>query len=547
MSYLRLPPRTARQPLGRPGIRWNDPLARGLVLAAPDGRYDAASGRYATLDNAPTYGPHASLRGDVGIAQTFAASQKITFALPEGLVRPLSVACIAYLTDRNAAEEVATVKAGSNYYGILGRGDTAGNQAQAASSGGSFRARISIGSAYSARRVLVATFEPGPLNVGDPVYNIYVDGVAGTSYSVQSSPINDVATVLASGSYTGVVSGLFVWDRVIDADEVKALGIDNWQMFAPDVRRVYFVAPSAASGVTGTLASTLGNVTLASAGTLALSGSAAITLGNVTTTATGSVSIHGAAAITLGAVTSSATGSLALSGAAAISLGDVTAAATGSLTNRGALAATLGAVTLAAAGGSTNTGQVAVTLGDVTTVSAASLSINAQLGGTLGPVALAATGSIRIAGSLAQTLGNVTLASTGVLGSTVTGQAAITLGNVTLASTGTLALSGAVGATLGNVTLSATGRVSLAGSAAITLGNVTSAATGSVAIRGAMLATLGNVTLTAMGGLDVPTVDGPAGYGYPPVWQQIARPRSGNTRRLGSGNTRRLGSGNTRR
>ena len=304
---------------------------------------------------------------------------------------------------------------------------------------------------------------------------------------------------------------------------------------------------TASSGITGTLTATLGNVTLASAGTLALSGSAAVTLGNVTTTATGSVSIHGAAAITLGAVTSSATGSLALSGAAAISLGDVTAAATGSLTNRGALAATLGAVTLAATGGSTNTGQVAVTLGDVTTTSAASLSLNATLGGTLGAVALAATGSIRIAGSLAQTLDNVTLASTGVLGSTVTGQAAITLGNVTLASTGTLALSGAVGATLGNVTLSATGRVSLAGSAAITLGNVTSAAAGSVAIRGAMLATLGNVTLTAMGGLDVPTVDGPAGYGYPPVWQQIARPRSGNTRRLGSGNTRRLGSGNTRR
>ena len=283
---------------------------------------------------------------------------------------------------------------------------------------------------------------------------------------------------------------------------------------------------TASSGINGALAATLGNVTLASAGTLALSGSAAVTLGNVTTTATGSVSISGAAATTLGAVTASATGTLALSGAAAITLGNVTLASVGSLTNRGALAATLGAVTLAATGGSTNTGQVAVTLGDVTTTSAASLSLNATLGGTLGAVTLAATGSVLVSGSLAQTLGNVTLAATGVLGNTVTGSAAITLGNVTMASAGSLTLAGTADIALGNVTTTSAGTLSLAGAAAIALGNVTSAGSGSVSIRGQMMATLGNVTLQATGGLDVPTVDGPTGYGYPPTRRAIARPRN---------------------
>jgi hypothetical protein len=278
-------------------------------------------------------------------------------------------------------------------------------------------------------------------------------------------------------------------------------------------------------------------VALASGG---ITGTGAITLGDVTSAATGSLALSGAAAIALGNVTSAGIGTLSIAGTAGITLGNVTLASAGSVQNRGALAATLGNITLAATGGSTNTGQAAITLGDVTTSSAASLSLNAQAGGTLGAVTLAATGSVLVSGAVATTLGNVALAATGVLGNTVTGSAAITLGNVTAASTGSVALSGAVGATLGNVTLSATGKVSLAGSAAIALGNVTSVATGSVAIRGAMLATLGNVTLAATGGLEVPTVDGPAGYGYPPMRRVITRsrnndylfrPRMPNTRR----------------
>jgi hypothetical protein len=279
---------------------------------------------------------------------------------------------------------------------------------------------------------------------------------------------------------------------------------------------------------------------LQAAGGGGVTGTGSITLGDVTSAATGSLALSGAAAITLGNVSSAGTGTLSIAGAAGITLGNVLLASTGSVQTRGALAVTLGNVTLTATGGSTNTGQVAVTLGDVTTSSAASLSLNAQAGGTLGAVTLAATGSVLVSGAVATTLGDVTLVATGVLGNTVTGSAAITLGNVTMASAGSLTLAGTADIALGNVTTTSAGTLALAGSAAITLGNVTSAGSGSVAIRGQMMATLGNVTLQAAGGLDVPTVDGPAGYGYPPTRRPISRqrnndymfrPRTPNTRR----------------
>ena len=278
-------------------------------------------------------------------------------------------------------------------------------------------------------------------------------------------------------------------------------------------------------------------ITLASSG---ITGSGAITLGDVSLASTGSLTLAGAAAIALGNVTSAGTGTLSIAGTAGITLGAVSLAATGSVQTRGALAVTLGDVTLAATGGSTNTGQAAIQLGDVTTSSAASLSLNAQAGGTLGAVTLAATGSVLVSGAVATTLGDVTLVATGVLGNTVTGSAAITLGNVTMASAGSLTLAGTADIALGNVTTTSAGTLALAGGAAITLGNVTSAGSGSVSIRGQMMATLGNVTLQAAGGLDVPTVDGPAGYGYPPTRRPISRqrnndymfrPRTPNTRR----------------
>ena len=82
MAYLVLPPRTLRQPLGRPRIRWNDDLANGLVLASAGCYYDAVQGQYATLTGSPTIGPSALVNGDVGVTQVFASSQRITFNLP---------------------------------------------------------------------------------------------------------------------------------------------------------------------------------------------------------------------------------------------------------------------------------------------------------------------------------------------------------------------------------------------------------------------------------------------------------------------------------
>lgn len=98
----------------------------------------------------------------------------------------------------------------------------------------------------------------------------------------------------------------------------------------------YAIRPVAASSpATGTVASTLGNVTMAAAGTVTDSGAFASTLGNVTMAAAGTVTNLGAFASTLGNVTMAASG-------------DVAGAATGTF------AATLGNVTMSAGGISGN-------------------------------------------------------------------------------------------------------------------------------------------------------------------------------------------------
>jgi hypothetical protein len=103
----------------------------------------------------------------------------------------------------------------------------------------------------------------------------------------------------------------------------------------------------------GTLAVTLGAVTLAATGTVAnqvFTGTLNATLGDVTLAATGKAFAKGTLAATLGDVTLAATGKALASGTLNATLGAVTLAGTGKIPNRGALAVTLGDVTLFARG-----------------------------------------------------------------------------------------------------------------------------------------------------------------------------------------------------
>lgn len=78
------------------------------------------------------------------------------------------------------------------------------------------------------------------------------------------------------------------------------------QPFAPIIGKAL---PPAS--ITGDLSATLGALTLASAGAIAIAGSFAVTLGAVTLASAGAIAIAGAAAITLGQVTLSSNNSAA--------------------------------------------------------------------------------------------------------------------------------------------------------------------------------------------------------------------------------------------
>lgn len=113
-----------------------------------------------------------------------------------------------------------------------------------------------------------------------------------------------------------------------------------------------YVESAAPATPTGTLASTLGNATLAASGAVLNAGAFASTLSNATMAASGAVGAapSGALASTLADATMSAAGAVTNAGSFAAIMSDATMAAAGIVVNRGALAATLSDATMSAAG-----------------------------------------------------------------------------------------------------------------------------------------------------------------------------------------------------
>jgi len=330
---------------------------------------------------------------------------------------------------------------------------------------------------------------------------IWVDGV-----QVGSIATGSVALTLSRlGNYADAVSlptygwwtDIEVWGRAATyADERQYLQ-DPWGLYAKSPRRAYVVI---STGNTGTLAVTLGAVTLSATGTLAIAGTAAPTVGAVTSVATGTLALAGAASPTLGDVTLAGTSAVAIAGEVAATLGTITLAATGGVALAGQVSATLPAVTLSAAGTLLVQGVLDVTLDPITGALEGDLADSpgtGSLNGQLDPVTLTAAGVVALTGSASATFEAVTLTATGAVA--LAGQTAATLGAVTSTATGALAIAGVVTATLGEVTLAATGSSGVGAILDATLAPVTLAGTGAVALRGEVAATLAPVVLTAFG------------------------------------------------
>lgn len=193
-----------------------------------------------------------------------------------------------------------------------------------------------------------------------------------------------------------------------------------------------------ASGASGTLASTLGNTTLAAAGTTTNVGTVSQTLSNVTSAAAGTTTILGTLSLNLSAVTLAASGSV----------------------------------------GSPVSGTVTETLDDTTLSASGTTTIVGTSAQTLANTTLSAAGTTTIVGSVNATIGNDTLAASGSVGGAVSGSVGLTLANTTLAASGTTTLLGTVNYTTENTVLAAQGTTSILGTLGVTLVNTTLVATG---------------------------------------------------------------------
>lgn len=185
-----------------------------------------------------------------------------------------------------------------------------------------------------------------------------------------------------------------LFKAVLTASEIASLYRDPYQLLKPKSPMFYFI--SSGSGVTGALAETLANDTLAATAVVGYIGSVSETLADDTLAASGSIGVSGSVNETLANDTLAATAVIGYIGSLSETLADDTLTATAKLGYIGSVAETLADDTLAASGGVGTNGFVNETLQDDT---------------------LAASGLIGLTGFLAETLQDDTLASSG----TVTG------------------------------------------------------------------------------------------------------------------------------
>ena len=148
-------------------------------------------------------------------------------------------------------------------------------------------------------------------------------------------------------------------------------------------------------------------------------GTLAVTLGALTLSATGTVEVQGTLTTTLGALTLSATGTVDVQGTASITLGDVTLAGAGTVASagpQGTLDVTLDALTLAGTGTVEVKGTASITLGALTLAGTGGVEVHGTLAVTLGTLTLAGTGGVEVQGTLAVTLGSLSLLGIGIEG-----------------------------------------------------------------------------------------------------------------------------------
>jgi len=206
------------------------------------------------------------------------------------------------------------------------------------------------------------------------------------------------------------------WNRRLSDEEVLKVVRNSMQLFRTPNHYDRIVAPSAASGVSGTLSQTLDNVTSSAQGNVDNSGSLSQTLDNITSTASGFLGTDSTLAQTLDAITSSAQGNVDNAGTLSQTLEDITSTASGTVGTDATLAQTLDAIISAAQGNVDNAGTVSVTLDDITSTAAGETGVVATLNQIIDDITSAAHGTVENSGSVNITLDDITSTASGLVG-----------------------------------------------------------------------------------------------------------------------------------
>lgn len=322
-------------------------------------------------------------------------------------------------------------------------------------------------------------------------------GSAGVWASESSPPgIFDPVTSTAAatlGDMSGAAAGSadtkadpanpgLVFLRESDADPYRVIMRPAVTYAAPSSTQLDDMAGAATgtvgggSGVTGTVATTLADMTGSAAGS-SVTSTAAATLGNATGSSSGAVGNAGTASATLGNMTGSAAGSTVV----------------------GTSSSSLAAMTGAAAAATGPAATAAATLGNMSSAVAGSTVVGSSAS-TLAAMAGAASAEHGVAGTAAATLANMAGAATGAFGAQFIGTGAATLADMTGSCAGAHGVSATASASLGSMTGAASGS-SVKASSSSTLADMAGAASGTFtgAVTGTAAATLGTMTGAAAG------------------------------------------------
>jgi hypothetical protein len=197
-----------------------------------------------------------------------------------------------------------------------------------------------------------------------------------------------------------------------ESDGSTSAILNPWLEFANDLTW------QQAQGTTGSLAVTLGALTLAAAATLGVSGSTTTSLGAATVASSGVVSVAGSTSSTLGAASVTSTGTAGVIGSASTALGAAGLSAAGTTSVTGAASATLGPATLAGTGSVGNspiTGALSVVLGSVSTSATCAIGVTGTSNTPLGASTALGEGWATVTGTAAGQLAPASLTASGAV------------------------------------------------------------------------------------------------------------------------------------